>query len=236
MLRAMFGQEKRIDEGLLLDTMKAIQAYRAFILKQQEQSRMRRPYSLNKLELQIHGFERALDELEQSKYACERSAAAIHKRHLEEMDDEEWEQYRRHVYFYKNGFIRVFSILDKLGFILNQVLELKTERVKSRYSYFTVLRQMHERKTLPELEMKLFELKTKNQDALGRLRSQRNMEIHSLNAEMADDVKNAESGDDDGLTPVENLKANMNDLAASYEMVCRTLLLAFTHLKSKKIC
>lgn len=237
MLRSMFSQKKRIDEGLLLETMQAIEAYRAFIRKQKDLGRTSRPYSLDRLELHIHGFERALDELEQSKYACEQSGAAIGgKRNLEEMNASEWDHYRRHVYFYKNAFIRVFSILDKLGHILNQVLELKTERVKSRFSYFTVLRQMHDKRTLSELETRLYQLKNNHQEALSKLRSQRNMEIHSLNAEMADDVKNAGSSDDDGLTPVENIKANMNDLASCYEMVCRTLLLTFTFLKSKRIC
>ena len=35
--------------------------------------------------------------------------------------------YRRYVYFDKNAFIRLFALLDKLGTLLNDTLELNTE-------------------------------------------------------------------------------------------------------------
>lgn len=238
MLRLLFSQPKRIDAGQLHETMLAIGQYRRMVKAVPKPAAGKgsgKPYSPQKLELHIHGFERALDELEQSKFACESFGARIGKRYLEQLNESEYDHYRRHVYFYKNAFVRVFSVLDKLGFILNQVLDLHTEKIKSRYSYFTVLRQMQEKNIQPELARILADLKSKHQDALNRLRYQRNMEIHSINAEMVDDVKHAGEPNTDGLTPIENIQDNMRDLASCYEMVCGTLLASFRYLQRKRI-
>ena len=58
---------------------------------------------------------------------------SLNSPYVEKMQTEERTNYHRYLYFYKNGFIRVFSILDKLGFYLNKRLQLNTEKVKPRF-------------------------------------------------------------------------------------------------------
>jgi DNA-directed RNA polymerase subunit N (RpoN/RPB10) len=228
-LRVLFNEPKRVDSGLLLDAGNAVRAYME-LLESKEHSRLTSEYSkYHRQAIWSKGFIDALDELEQSKYCCERYAEHISKAFLEEMNPQEIEAYHRFVYFYKNAFIRLFSILDKLGTFMNDLFELKTEILKSRFSYFTVLRRMHEKKIHGPLEVQLYNLKMDNKSALDRLRNQRNMEIHYINAEMLDDLMQKEPLPGDRIH-VENVKSNVADLQQGFDMVCRTLTIAFSYI------
>lgn len=235
LLRMLFNEPKRIDQGDLLKAFEALDAYRAKLERlgpKGHPSKSQDAQAIPRLELWAHGFRSALDELEESKYCTEKFARFVQSAYVEDMKEEERDHYRRYLYFYKNAIIRVFSVLDKLGYFLDDLYGLGTARVKARFSYFTVLRQMHERKIELELEQKLFDLKNTYKDPLRRLRTQRNMEIHLHNAEMVDDMLTAKSASRrDGRQKVENIKENLADLAVSFEVVCRTVELVFTNAK-----
>lgn len=233
MLRQLFNEPKRIDQGDLLKALEALQQYRAKLERigpNGRPSKATHAGAIPRLELWSHGFEGALDELEESKHWAEKFGRRVHASYVEEMDEEERNNYRRYLYFYKNAFIRIFSVLDKLGYFLDELYVLETGRIKARFSFFTVLRQMHERKREQELEAKLFELKKQYDNPLRRLRSQRNMEIHLLNAEMVDDMLLArKASGPGGRQKVENLLQNLSDLVLGFEMVCRAVEAVFVH-------
>jgi DNA-directed RNA polymerase subunit N (RpoN/RPB10) len=229
MLRVLFNEPKRVDSGLLLEAGNAV---RVFIehLESKEHHHTASDYpKYHRQAIWSKGFIDALDELEQSKYCCERYAEHIDKLFLEDMNAQEMEAYRLFVYFFKNAFIRLFSILDKLGTFMNDLFELKTEVLKVRYSYFTVLRRMHEKKIHEALEVQLYTLKMDFKSPLDRLRNQRNMEIHYINAEMLDDLMQKEPYPGDRIH-VENVKSNVADLQQGFDMVCRTLTIAFSYI------
>lgn len=236
MLRQLLNEPKRTDEGDLLKALQALEQYRAKLARIRPKGRPSNAQdasAIPRLELWSVGFADALNELEESKHCAELFGRTVKADYVEGMTGEERENYRRFLYFYKNAFIRVFSVLDKLGYFLDELYSLGTGRVKSRFSYFTVLRQMHQKKIESQLEEKLFELKQQYQEPLRRLRSQRNMEIHLLNAEMVDDMLRAKSNArHDGRQKVEDLELNLSDLALGYEMVCRVVATVFTHAKS----
>src|SRR5690606_28360411 len=100
---------------------------------------------------------------------------------------------------------------------------------KSRYSYFTVLRQMHERKKHRELEKKLYLMKLKYQDSMGRLRTERNMELHAMNMEFHDDPRDKQG------PPIETMNCNLDDLNRGYEHVCLALHHVFNYLNKERI-
>jgi len=230
MLRLLFGEPKRKDAGLLLQTAQAIRAYiRALEPGPGKRTKGQRLHKQHRLAIWGKGFLDALNELEQSLYCCTRYASQIHQAYVENMDPEELDDYHRFVYFYKNGFIRVFSILDKLGTFMNDLLELKTEAIKARFSYFTVLRRMHERHIHDILEQQLYDLKNEYKDVLDRLRNQRNMEIHYINVEMLDDLLQTQPIPGERIH-VENVQHNVADLQKGFDMVCRTLIITFTYI------
>lgn len=235
MLRQLIGEPKRMDQGELLHALRALEEYREKLARlgpSGRPSKAQGSWAIPKLEVWTQGFAGALDELEESKHCAEVYGKRVRSAYVEEMHEEERLDYRRYVYFYKNAFIRVFSVLDKLGYFLDELYALGTGRVKARFSYFTALRQMHERRLETELDNRLFELKQQYQDPLQRLRSQRNMEIHLLNAEMVDDMLLARKASrSDGRQRVENVLRNLSDLAQSFEMVCRTVTAIFEHAK-----
>ena len=76
------------------------------------------------------------------------------------------------------------------------------------------------------LELQLYTLKMDYKSPLDRLRNQRNMEIHYINAEMLDDLMQKEPMLGERIH-VENVKPNLSDLQQGFEMVCRTLTIAF---------
>ncbi|MNQ71259.1 hypothetical protein D3C85_859220 [compost metagenome] len=228
MLRVLFNEPKRIDSGLLLEAGNAVRAYMKHL--ETEQSYLSTKYSIfHRQAIWSKGFIDALDELEQSKYCCERFGERIVKSFLEDMNSQETETYQQFVYFYKNAFIRLFSILDKLGTFMNDLFGMKTEKLKSRFSYFTVLRQMHEQQIHGSLELQLYTLKMEYKVPLDRLRNLRNMEIHYINAEMLDDLLQKEPMLGERIQ-LENVKQNLSDLQQGFDMVCRTLTIAFTYI------
>ncbi len=183
-----------------------------------------------RLDLWATGLQTALRELEQSLYCCRRFAKLVHSDYVDVMPGDERDNYYRHVYFYKDAFIRLFSLLDKTGFFLDCLFELRTGSVKQRFSYFTVLRQMHKTDTHSQLEQRLFNLKVKYREPMDRLRRKRNLEIHSLNAELIDDNWRA------GSTFVARMKiepiaGNMEELQQGMDMVCQSLTEIFRYSK-----
>ncbi|TBL71524.1 Cthe_2314 family HEPN domain-containing protein [Paenibacillus thalictri] len=230
MLRQLFGETRRQDVGLMHDANHAIESYLARLGKQPKNRKT--VDKERRLELWSRGFIRALDELEQSVYCARRCGANVNKQYVEDMSEEEQDDYHRHIYFYKNAFIRLFSILDKIGYFMNEAFDLKTEQVKLRFSYFTVLRTMHQRGIETELEQCLYDMKVKYKPELERLRNQRNMEIHMLNADLLDDLLNAKEmlAPREEKTHVENISGNMDDLTISFEMTCRALICLYDHM------
>jgi len=161
----------------------------------------------------------AFDELEQSVYCAAKYAERVKRAYVEEMDEEEAAEYRRHLYFYKNGFIRLFSVLDKLGSFLNDRYQLHTERIKERYSYFTVLRRMRELRQHPQLWQRLDEIKSAYRDPLHELRLMRNHEVHAINTELLDERGRIRLRSRDGKEQVEDLRHNVATLQSGFDMV-----------------
>ncbi|KIL41250.1 hypothetical protein SD70_08325 [Gordoniibacillus kamchatkensis] len=231
MLRALFGEPKRKDEGELLFVFRELDRFAAALAA----GKVRGGLSAEKVPqyaIWTHGLRDAMDELEQSCYCAAKFAANIRSPFVEQMDEREKDDYRRYVYFYKNALIRVFSLLDKLGYFLNESFALETERVKERFSYFTVLRRMRDRQAHPQLQQRLYELKTEYKMPLASLRKQRNMEIHYVNSELLDDLKQTSYRPGDRLR-VEDVRAQTGELEQAYRMVADTLLAVFTYMNEK---
>ena len=227
MLRELFGEPERKDRGDLRKASRAIAAYRSDLEKCID------PLSphcgrYTRFDVWARGFLTGLDELEESAFAARLCRSSVIHAYEEAMSREESIAYRRHVYFYKNGIIRVFSLLDKLGYFMNELFRLQTERMKPRFSYFTVLRQMGQRKAEPELHGALSELKERYQPPLARLREKRNMEIHLINVEMLDNLALSDLCRG-GRTYIEDLDANLHDLDQGRDMVCKSLAAVYTY-------
>jgi hypothetical protein len=231
MLRALFGEPKRKDEGKLLLAMQELDRFFALLAGGKLNGRAPGE-KLPQYAIWTIGFKDALDELEQSCYCSGKYAASVRSAFVEEMDEGERDDYRRFVYYYKNGFIRVFSLLDKLGYFLNEWLGLETERIKERFSFFTVLRRMQERQAHPELQRQLYALKTQYKMPLANLRKQRNMEIHYVNAELLDDWKHTSYRPGDKLR-VENVRAQAEELQQACGMVIEALTAAFAYVNER---
>ncbi|WP_426451729.1 Cthe_2314 family HEPN domain-containing protein [Paenibacillus sp. S-38] len=229
MLRALFGEPPRQETGELMEANQAIREYleRLATIPSPKQSPQERKFII-----WCQSFLRALDELEQSQYAAAQYGRSVSSAYIDQMPAEEHANYHRHIYFYKNAIIRLFAILDKLGYFLNERFELKTERVKTRFSYFTVLRNMHQNGLYPDLEQMLYELKTKHKEPLTRLREQRNTEIHTINADLLDDLLQAEQAKYGERTRIgtEDIQGNMKDLEEACLMAFKTVATAFHYL------
>ncbi|MBP1992022.1 Cthe_2314 family HEPN domain-containing protein [Paenibacillus eucommiae] len=231
MLRFLFQEPPRTDSGLMLEAGNAVRTYIAASQKKAEASQGN-ANKHHRLAIWSQGFLDALNELEQSHYCSENYAKRIHSQFLEDMNVEELNDYRRFVYFYKNTFLRVFSILDKLGYFLDELLNLRTEEMKPRFSYFTVLRRLRERNDYAELEQQLYKLKVESSKPLDRLRNQRNTETHFINAEMLDDLNLREPVASRRIH-VESAARNVQDIHTGFEMVCRTLVVVFTYITAR---
>lgn len=235
MLRSLLGEPPRQNKGILADTMDAM--FKTIGLLQKEIERHQDPsHDLRKLEIWIYGLISSLDELEQCKYAANYFRRKVTHDYLEDMTPAEKGDYARYVYFYKDGFIRVFSTLDKLGTVLNELFELNTAKVKAHFSYFTTLRQFRYLKVHPELANQLFDIKDKHKESMSVLRRRRNTEIHYMNAEMQDDLWQRHQGLD-GKVELENLDKHLHDLEQGYLMVCESLytVFAYTNQRWKKV-
>ncbi|ANE45048.1 hypothetical protein SY83_00140 [Paenibacillus swuensis] len=226
MLRSLFNEPPRIEEGLILQAGEAIQRFSKRLQLYNGRQRDGAPTKYRRIELWTNGLWMSLNELEQSVYAAGKYAERIHKTSLSDMNDEEEQTYYLHVYYYKNAFIRLFSIFDKTGYFLNEMLDLETEKEKPRYSYFTVLRQMQTKHREEELSKMLYSLKDKYDAPLRKLRDQRNFEIHYMNAEIQDDLLHLYSRYGEKY-PLENLKDNMSNLKQGLEVALLTLEAVF---------
>ena len=105
---------------------------------------------------------------------------------------------------------------------------LQTERVKMHFSYFTVLRIMNQGGAYPELTRALTTLKENYKEPTGRLRKRRNTEIHYMNAELEDDLRQSQKAYGE-LHQLENLAQQTEDLAQGVTMVMDILRVTFEH-------
>ncbi|MCU6709274.1 Cthe_2314 family HEPN domain-containing protein [Paenibacillus sp. J5C_2022] len=183
----MFNESDREPDGGLGETYNLMEQFAQYMARLITAGKDP-DHKLRKYKIWTLGLRASLHELEQSQYAASGFKRRITSTSVEDMSDEEKLNYDRYVYFDKNGFIRVFSLLDKLGTLLNDLLELRTEKIKPHFSYFTVLRNMRESNEHPELSRKLNELKERYKEPMKRLRKRRNTEIHYMNSEMQDDL------------------------------------------------
>ncbi|MDP5272567.1 Cthe_2314 family HEPN domain-containing protein [Chengkuizengella axinellae] len=190
-----------------------------------------------RIKLLAEAFIISLNELEQSVFSSKKYSEKIHKLYEEDMDSEELRHYYLHIYYYKNAFIRIFSILDKLGYFLNDLLELNTEQVKPRFSYYTALRQMYSLKKHSSLQKLLYNIKVDYKEPMKILKKRRNLEIHYINVEMLDDLVKTDDVSTEKVT-IENVKNNIYILQQGYKMVCKSLLEVFkysTFMMQKKM-
>ncbi|WP_120975102.1 Cthe_2314 family HEPN domain-containing protein [Cohnella endophytica] len=225
MLRELFGEEPRRWTGASLETVQAMEQFALLSAELAERS-PQQAAAYRTLAIWTEGLLRSMDELEQSCYAAGEYAKRIRHTLVDEMDFKERADYHRHVYYDKNAYIRVFALLDKLGTLLNRLLGLQTERIKERFSYFTMLRNLRDNQWHAELTNPLDELKQRSQGAMSRLRIRRNLEIHQMNAELRDDL-NQSIGNKYVRRTLEDLDANLADLNDSLEMVQGSLYHAF---------
>ncbi|MDR9856753.1 Cthe_2314 family HEPN domain-containing protein [Paenibacillus sp. VCA1] len=227
MLRTLLGEMPRQNSGLLGEAMDAM--HRTIGRLQREMDKNDDPsHDFRKLDIWTRGLVSSLDELEQSWFAASFFRRSVKAGYVDDMSAEEQTEYARYVYFYKNGFIRVFSVLDKLGTVLNELFELDTAKVKEHYSYFTVLRRLRELGRHPELEGELAAVKNDYRDCLNVLRKRRNAEIHYMNAEMQDDLWQRHQGLH-AKVELEDLDQHLNDLKQGLDMVCKSLIAVYRY-------
>jgi len=231
MLRFLFDEPRRGDTVETAAFRRAVETFQEAVKHRAARVRVDEA-KLVRLELWCRGLIDALNELEQSLYCASRYVERVGKSYVESMTESEHDDYRRFVYFYKNGLIRLFSILDKLGYFLDDLLELRTNKIKSKFSFFTVLRNMRQNGLHKRLEEQLTELKNEHRERLDKLRNQRNMEIHFINAEMLDELSDNNRRGGDRLK-VEDVRMNADDLAKAYDMVALTLQISFAYLSRK---
>ncbi|MEF2248577.1 MULTISPECIES: Cthe_2314 family HEPN domain-containing protein [unclassified Paenibacillus] len=231
MLRFLFNESVAQPEGELAEAYQAMDLFISLLHKKMNTLRDETTVfaqQLRRYEIWTLGLKASLNELEQSHYAAAKFRAMIRASSLQTMSDEERLNYKRYVYFDKNGFIRVFSLLDKLGTLLNELLAMHTERVKPHFSYFTVLRNMRQKQVHSELMWALNHVKEKYKEPMNRLRKRRNTEIHYMNSEMHDDLIQSQRmyGEE---YPLENVRQQASDLTDSLTMVTESLLLVFQY-------
>ncbi|GIP29869.1 hypothetical protein J23TS9_49990 [Paenibacillus sp. J23TS9] len=227
MLRTMLGEMPRQNNGLLEEAIETM--FQTIQLLQREMEKNDDPsHDFRKLEIWTRGLVSSLDELEQSYYAACYFRKSVKAGFVDDMNIQEQSEYARYVYFYKNGFIRVFSILDKLGTVLNDMFDLHTSKVKAHYSYFTVLRQFDYLKSHQKLAEALIGIKNDYRSSLNVLRKRRNAEIHYMNAEMQDDLWQRHQGLHDKVE-LEDLDKHLDDLKQGLDMICKSLIAAYKY-------
>ncbi|MEK0316871.1 Cthe_2314 family HEPN domain-containing protein [Cohnella sp. 56] len=236
MLRALFGEPPYDWGGPVRNTIDAMERF-ALLMQEQGEGDTVEAARIRKYQIWTEGLLRSLDELESSRYAALRFAGLLNNiASFEEMSDEDRLNYYNHIYFDKNAYIRLFSVLDKLGTLMNEYLVLDTEnRMENHFSFFTVLRNMHQNGLCPELSDKLEALYEPRRETMGRLRRRRNMEIHQMNAELQDDLLQVLNVKRE-QPHLENISENMADLTEGWELVYLALALVFNHMckKAKK--
>ncbi len=228
MLRVLFGEPPRQEQGQYLHTVNAIRDFNRQLRKTFNHGEVDNKWV--RLNVWAIGLHTALSEFEQSLYCSHRFGQLVSSSYLDVMTAEERADYYRHIYFYKDAVIRLFSLLDKTGYFLDLLYGLETAKVKQKFSYFTVLRQMHKTNTHKRLEQKLFDLKVKYREPLDKLRKKRNLEIHSLNAELIDDNWHTGTSFITRIR-IEPIKVNSEELQHSMDMVCQSLTEIFRYSK-----
>ena len=227
MLRILLGEPPRKNSGVLAEAMDNM-AKIAALLRKEMSTHEDRNHEFRKLEVWTRGLISSLDELEQSWFAAAFYRKLVIAGYMDDMSTMEQGDYARYVYFYKNGFIRVFSLLDKFGTVLNSLYDLNTSKVKAHFSYFTVLRQFHSLKEHSVLADQLENIKNDYREPLENLRKRRNAEIHYMNSEMQDDLWQRHQGLHDKIH-LEDLDSHLEDLRQGLEMVCKSLSVAFRY-------
>lgn len=227
MLRFLFDEPQREAEGTLAETFRLMEQFLSMLHKKIAAGGDS-GHKLRKYEIWTLGLRSSLDELEQSHYAAIKYQHQITSSSVQQMTADERMNYNRYIYFDKNAFIRVFSLLDKLGTLLNELLDMRTEKIKAHFSYFTVLRNMREKKAHPELTWKLNEVKEKYKEPMTRLRKRRNTEIHYMNSEMQDDLIQSHRmyGEE---VQLENIAQQSADLTQGLYLAMESLLLTFQY-------
>ncbi|ANS75644.1 hypothetical protein AWM70_14415 [Paenibacillus yonginensis] len=228
MLRTLLGEPPRENEGLIAEAVdamvKTVQRVEGEIKRSQDPT-----HDYRKMEIWVRGLISSIDELEQSAFAAGFFRNKVKTDFIDDMDPVEKSDYARYVYFYKDGFIRLFSLLDKLGCVLDDFFELHTEKVKPHYSYFTVLRQFPYLKVHTDLGQELDEIREAYKEPISVLRKRRNTEIHFMNMEMQDDLWQRHQTLH-GKIELEDLDRYMKDLWLGYEMACKSLIAVFSYI------
>ncbi|MHA6533300.1 Cthe_2314 family HEPN domain-containing protein [Paenibacillus sp. BAC0078] len=227
MLRILLGEPPRENSGVLAEAIDHMAKF-ASMLRKEMNSHEDRDHEFRKLEIWTRGLISSLDELEQSWFAAAFFRKSVVAGYMDDMSPKEQGEYSRYVYFYKNGFIRVFSLLDKLGTVLNSLYDLDTSKVKVHFSYFTVLRQFRVHEEHAALADELERIKSSYREPLENLRKRRNAEIHYMNSEMQDDLWQRHQGLHDKIH-LEDLDSHLEDLKQCLEMVCITLGASFRY-------
>ena len=133
MLRILFGEPPRKDGGKLLEANQAMERF-AGLMNERIERGLDNDHKLRKYEIYTLGLicfaRRATSKAYTQPASMPRS---ITSDTVEGMTAEERIDYRRYVYFDKNAFIRLFSLLDKLGTLMNDYLRLETEKVKAAF-------------------------------------------------------------------------------------------------------
>ncbi|MNW40774.1 hypothetical protein SAMN04488542_10666 [Fontibacillus panacisegetis] len=231
MLRILLGEPPRQNEGLLGRTIDAmVQTTR--LLKKEIQLHQDPSHDYRKLEVWTRGLISSLDELEQCLYAANFFRKKVVHNYEQDMTTTERGDYARYVFFYKDAFIRVFSTLDKLGTLLNELYDLNTTKVKAHFSYFTVLRQFQYFKVYDDLGGRLVAIKENYREALSILRRRRNTEIHYMNHEMKDDLWQRHQTLY-GKIELEDLDQHIHELEQGFQMVCETLEVVFIYTNQR---
>ncbi|MGG1615739.1 Cthe_2314 family HEPN domain-containing protein [Paenibacillus sp. NRS-1782] len=227
MIRKLLGEPPRVDKGILLDAMNSMSDMLK-VLERHIQASGDPTHDFRKADILTRGLMSSLDELEQSHHAAAFFRTKVKAGYAEDMSVDEKSDYALYVFFYKDGFVRVFSILDKLGNWLNDLYDLKTGEYKPHYSYFTVLRQFRYLKMHPIMTDNLNDIKDSYTSAINRLRKRRNTEIHYMNTEMQDDLWQRHRALY-GKIQLEDLDHHLEDLKQGLEMVIRSLATAFRY-------
>lgn len=227
MLRTLLGEPPRVNSGVLAEAMEHM-AKAASMLRREMNTYEDHDHEYRKQEIWTRGLISSLDELEQSWFAAAFFRKSVVAGYMDDMSSVEQGEYARYVYFYKDGFIRVFSLLDKLGTVLNSQYALDTAKVKAHFSYFTVLRQFALLKPEIPLAGELEQIRISYREPLDNLRKRRNAEIHYMNAEMTDDLWQRHQGLHDKIR-LEDLDSHLEDLKQSLEMVCKSLTAVFRY-------
>ncbi|MHA7581913.1 Cthe_2314 family HEPN domain-containing protein [Paenibacillus vandeheii] len=231
MLRTLLGEKPRKNEGILKNAIEAM-AGTLELFQRQMHVDHDPTHDYRKLYVWTQGLISSLDELEQSCFAASHFRQKVKAGSTDDMTLPEKAEYARYVYFYKDGFIRCFAILDKLGTVLNEIFELNTTNVKTHYSYFTVLRQFGYDKLHHDLANELIQIKDSYREPMSKLRKRRNMEIHYMNSEMQDDLWQLHQTLQ-GKVKLEDLDQHLLELRQGVDMVCETLKAAYGYINKK---